>query len=63
MDSFVHEMLHDSTAAQHIHALWHEYEVQESPEARFVKGTAFPPVRLMLISIKTWIGSRWRHKV
>ena len=38
MNNFVHEMLHDSPAAQRIHALWQEYETQESPEARFVKG-------------------------
>ncbi|GJE91238.1 HD domain-containing protein [Phanerochaete sordida] len=37
MDNFVHEMLHDSPAAQRIHALWQEYEEQETPEARFVK--------------------------
>ena len=41
MDNFVHEMLHNSAAAQRIYALWQEYEAQESPEARFVKGTAY----------------------
>ncbi|KAI0741963.1 HD domain-containing protein [Daedaleopsis nitida] len=37
MQNFVHEMLHDSPAAQKIMALWNEYEAQESEEARFVK--------------------------
>ena len=41
MDNFVREMLHDSPAAQRIYALWQEYEAQESPEARFVKGSVF----------------------
>lgn len=38
MHNFVHEMLHDSPAAQRIERLWMEYEAQETPEARFVKG-------------------------
>ena len=38
MHNFVHEMLHNSPAAQRIHALWQEYEAGETPEARFVKG-------------------------
>ncbi|RPD64450.1 HD domain-containing protein [Lentinus tigrinus ALCF2SS1-7] len=37
MQNFVHEMLHDSPAAQRIMALWNEYEAQESQEAKFVK--------------------------
>ncbi|KAJ3983879.1 HD domain-containing protein [Lentinula detonsa] len=35
--TFVHEMLHNSPAAQRIEALWKEYEDRETPEARFVK--------------------------
>lgn len=38
MQNFVHEMLHDSPAALRIMSLWKEYEVQATPEARFVKG-------------------------
>lgn len=38
MHNFVHDMLHDSPAAQRIHSLWEEYEAGETPEARFVKG-------------------------
>lgn len=37
MHNFVHEMLHNSPAAQRIEALWQEYEAQETDEARFVK--------------------------
>ncbi|KAE9384989.1 HD domain-containing protein [Gymnopus androsaceus JB14] len=37
MRVFVHEMLHNSPAAQRIEALWQEYEARETPEARFVK--------------------------
>lgn len=37
MHNFVHEMLHDSPAAQRIMALWQEYEDGISAEARFVK--------------------------
>lgn len=37
MRNFVHDMLHDSPAAQRIESLWMEYEAQETPEARFVK--------------------------
>ncbi|VDC06101.1 unnamed protein product [Peniophora sp. CBMAI 1063] len=37
MHNFVHEMLHDSPAAQRIMALWQEYEERETPEAKFVK--------------------------
>ncbi|TFK86985.1 HD domain-containing protein [Polyporus arcularius HHB13444] len=37
MHNFVHEMLHDSPAAQRIMALWNEYEAQDTQEARFVK--------------------------
>ncbi|KAI0700121.1 HD domain-containing protein [Cerioporus squamosus] len=37
MHNFVHEMLHDSPAAQRIIALWNEYEAQETQEAKFVK--------------------------
>ncbi|KAJ3851585.1 HD domain-containing protein [Lentinula lateritia] len=37
MHVFIHEMLHDSPAAQRIGALWKEYEDRETPEARFVK--------------------------
>ncbi|KAJ3761026.1 HD domain-containing protein [Lentinula raphanica] len=35
--TFVHDMLHNSPAAQRIEALWKEYEDRETPEARFVK--------------------------
>ncbi|KAH9924821.1 HD domain-containing protein [Amylocystis lapponica] len=37
MHNFVHEMLHNSPAAQRIEVLWKEYEDGESNEARFVK--------------------------
>ncbi|KAF8909932.1 HD domain-containing protein [Mucidula mucida] len=37
MHNFMHEMLHDSPAAQRMEALWKEYEAGETPEARFVK--------------------------
>jgi len=37
MTSFVHEMLHNSPAAQRIEALWQEYEDGITPEAKFVK--------------------------
>ncbi|KZT70809.1 hypothetical protein DAEQUDRAFT_764378 [Daedalea quercina L-15889] len=37
MRNFVHEMLHDTTAAQYIMSLWKEYEEQQTDEARFVK--------------------------
>ncbi|KAL9713846.1 hypothetical protein Ac2012v2_003457 [Leucoagaricus gongylophorus] len=37
MHNFVHDMLHNSPAAQRIEALWHEYEEGKTPEARFVK--------------------------
>ncbi|KAF5391496.1 hypothetical protein D9757_002416 [Collybiopsis confluens] len=37
MRVFVHDMLHDSPAAQRIEALWKEYEGRETPEAQFVK--------------------------
>ncbi|KAI0032666.1 HD domain-containing protein [Vararia minispora EC-137] len=38
MHNFVHEMLHNSAAAQRIEALWRkEYENQQTDEARFVK--------------------------
>ncbi|KIY70127.1 HD domain-containing protein [Cylindrobasidium torrendii FP15055 ss-10] len=37
MNNFVHEMLHDSPPAKRILNLWKEYEMQETPEARFVK--------------------------
>lgn len=39
MHNFVHEMLHNSPAAQRIECLWQEYEAGETPEAKFVKGT------------------------
>ncbi|KAF8524172.1 HD domain-containing protein [Gautieria morchelliformis] len=35
--NFVHEMLHNSPAAQRIEALWNEYEEQKTEEAQFVK--------------------------
>ena len=38
METFVHEMLHDSPAALKIMSLWKEYEDQSTAEARFVKG-------------------------
>jgi putative hydrolases of HD superfamily len=38
MTNFATEMLHNSSAAQRILALWREYEAQESREAHFVKG-------------------------
>ncbi|KAK0238509.1 hypothetical protein EDD85DRAFT_510627 [Armillaria nabsnona] len=37
MHNFIHEMLHNSPAAQRIEALWKEYEDGKTPEARFVK--------------------------
>ncbi|KAK0488597.1 HD domain-containing protein [Armillaria novae-zelandiae] len=37
MYNFIHEMLHNSPAAQRIEALWKEYEDGKTPEARFVK--------------------------
>ncbi|KAI0077751.1 HD domain-containing protein [Panus rudis PR-1116 ss-1] len=37
MHNFVHDMLHNSPAAQRIEALWKEYEEGNSAEARFVK--------------------------
>ncbi|KAI0060664.1 HD domain-containing protein [Artomyces pyxidatus] len=37
MHNFVHDMLHNSPAAQRIEALWQEYEDQATDEARFVK--------------------------
>jgi len=37
MCNFVHDMLHNSLAAQRIQSLWHEYEEGQSPEAKFVK--------------------------
>ncbi|KIK62975.1 hypothetical protein GYMLUDRAFT_41277 [Collybiopsis luxurians FD-317 M1] len=37
MRIFIHEMLHNSPAAQRIEALWKEYECRETPEAQFVK--------------------------
>ncbi|KAJ7609069.1 HD domain-containing protein [Roridomyces roridus] len=37
MHNIVHDMLHDSPAAQQIHALWKEYEERQTPEAKFVK--------------------------
>ncbi|KAF9449410.1 hypothetical protein P691DRAFT_727991 [Macrolepiota fuliginosa MF-IS2] len=37
MHNFVHDMLHNSPAAQKIEALWHEYEEGKTPEAKFVK--------------------------
>jgi len=37
MHNFVHEMLHNSPAAQRIETLWKEYEDGETVEARFVK--------------------------
>ncbi|KAJ7147613.1 HD domain-containing protein [Mycena crocata] len=37
MHNIVHDMLHNSPAAQHIEALWKEYEERQTPEARFVK--------------------------
>ncbi|KAI0825774.1 HD domain-containing protein [Irpex lacteus] len=37
MHNFVHEMLHNSPAAQRIESLWQEYEAGETPEAKFVK--------------------------
>ncbi|KAJ3557502.1 hypothetical protein NM688_g1444 [Phlebia brevispora] len=43
MHNFVHEMLHNSPAAQRIEALWLEYEEGESAEARFVKGADHRP--------------------
>ncbi|KAK1224005.1 hypothetical protein PQX77_013100 [Marasmius sp. AFHP31] len=36
MHSFVHEMLHNSPAAQRIEALYKEYETGETAEARFI---------------------------
>ncbi|KAI0676024.1 HD domain-containing protein [Trametes maxima] len=37
MHNFVHDMLHNSLAAQRIHSIWKEYEEGESKEAKFVK--------------------------
>ncbi|TFK68730.1 hypothetical protein BDN72DRAFT_841406 [Pluteus cervinus] len=37
MHNFVHDMLHDSPAAQRFEALWKEYEEGQTPEAKFVK--------------------------
>lgn len=37
MHNFVHDMLHNSPAAQRIESLWREYEDGQSPEAKFVK--------------------------
>ncbi|KAI0085731.1 HD domain-containing protein [Irpex rosettiformis] len=37
MHNIVHEMLHDSPVAQRIYNLWQEYEVGQTPEAKFVK--------------------------
>jgi len=37
MRNIVHDMLHNSPAAQRIEALWNEYEAGETPEAKFVK--------------------------
>ncbi|KAH9479859.1 5'-deoxynucleotidase HDDC2 [Psilocybe cubensis] len=37
MHNIVHDMLHNSPAAQKINALWMEYEDGKSPEAKFVK--------------------------
>jgi hypothetical protein len=35
MQSFVHEMLHDSPSALRIVSMWKEYEDQATPEARY----------------------------
>jgi len=37
MHNIVHDMLHNSPAAQQIEALWKEYEERQTPEAKFVK--------------------------
>ncbi|KAF8202182.1 HD domain-containing protein [Pholiota molesta] len=37
MHNFVHDMLHDTPAAQKINSLWLEYEDGKSAEAKFVK--------------------------
>ncbi|KAJ6568363.1 HD domain-containing protein [Mycena vulgaris] len=37
MHNIVHDMLHNSPAAQQIEALWKEYEERQTPEAQFVK--------------------------
>jgi len=37
MHNFVHDMLHDSPAAQRINSLWLEYEEGQTLEAKFVK--------------------------
>ncbi|KAF5310510.1 hypothetical protein D9758_018783 [Tetrapyrgos nigripes] len=37
MHNFVHDMLHNSPAAQRVEQLWQEYENGETNEARFVK--------------------------
>ncbi|KAF8654645.1 hypothetical protein AX16_003498 [Volvariella volvacea WC 439] len=37
MHNFVHDMLHYSSAAQKIEAIWKEYEEGQTPEAKFVK--------------------------
>ncbi|KAG6374763.1 HD domain-containing protein [Boletus reticuloceps] len=39
MHNFVHDMLHASSAALRIEALYKEYEEGMTPEAKFVKGT------------------------
>ncbi|EDR05722.1 uncharacterized protein LACBIDRAFT_302953 [Laccaria bicolor S238N-H82] len=43
MHNFIHEMLHDSPAAQRMDALWREYEAGEPPEAKFVKDKDLQP--------------------
>lgn len=37
MHNFVHDMLHNSPAAQRIESLWREYEEGQTEEAKFVK--------------------------
>ncbi|KAJ7708984.1 HD domain-containing protein [Mycena rosella] len=37
MHNIVHDMLHNTPAAQQIEALWKEYEERQTPEAQFVK--------------------------
>ncbi|KAJ7498065.1 HD domain-containing protein [Mycena galericulata] len=37
MHNIVHDMLHNSPAAQQIETLWKEYEERQTPEAKFVK--------------------------
>ena len=53
MQSFVHEMLHDSPAALRIMSLWKEYEDQATPEARFVKGERAPIVFTFCLLVLT----------